>query len=82
MMMMMGFFNSGYGSKLVKNSDSSAEQSDAAIPVVTDTVEEDVSAAYAQQNDRKNGLKSTLLSRSNRRATALSDAIPGNTTLG
>lgn len=78
---MMGFFRTGAGSKLVKNSPDAAEQS-ATIPVVTDTVEDDTTSAYAQQTNRRNGLKSTLLNKNNRRSTALFPTTEGNTTLG
>lgn len=77
---MMGFFKTGYGSKLAKN--SPAEQT-AAIPVVTDTVEEDVSASQAQQQRQRNGLKSTLVSSNNQRSSRiLEDNTRGNLTLG
>lgn len=77
---MMGFFKTGYGSKLVNN--SPAEQT-AAIPVVTDTVEEDVAASRAQQQRQRNGLKSTLVSsNSHRSSRMLDDSTRGNITLG
>lgn len=79
---MMGFFRAGSGSRLVKNSSAAAEQEDAAIPVVTDTVEEDVSTAFAQQNRNRQGLKSTLVSKRNLRGINLFDPAGGNTTLG
>lgn len=79
---MMGFFRTGSGSKLVKNSPDNAEQTAATIPVVTDTVEEDTASAYAQQTNRRNGLKSTLLNKNNRRSTALFPTTEGNNTLG
>ena len=78
---MMGFFRTGIGSKLVKNSSDSAEQA-ATIPVVTDTVEEDTSSSYAQQNSRRNVLKSTLVNRNSRPAASLFSPTDGNTTLG
>lgn len=78
---MMGFFRTGIGSKLVKNSPADAEQT-ATIPVVTDTVEDDTASAYAQQTKRRNGLKSTLLNRNNRHSSSLFPTTEGNTTLG
>lgn len=79
---MMGFFRTGSGSKLVKKSSDYTEQT-ATIPVVTDTVEEDTAASYAQRNSRRNGLKATLVNRNNSRNTAaLYSPTEGNTTLG
>lgn len=78
---MMGFFRTGTGSKLVKNTETTEQH--AAIPVVTDTVEEDVTSTQAQQQRRRNGLKSTLVSNGNRHGThLLVDSPQGNTTLG
>lgn len=76
----MGFFSNSSGSKLTNTAATTAEQA-AAIPVVTDTVEEDVSGAYAQKNARRNGIKATLLS-SGRRSIYAVDTPTGNTTLG
>lgn len=78
----MGFFTGGSGSKLTNPANTAAEQA-ATIPVVTDTVEEDTAAAYAQKNTRRNGMKSTLLSHPARRtAAAALTGTTGNTTLG
>ncbi len=81
---MMGFFRTGSGSKLIKETVSAdTPEQTAAIPVVTDTVEEDVSASAMQQQRQRNGLKSTLVSNRNRRSTQLLvDSTQGNTTLG
>lgn len=78
----MGFFRTGTGSKLVKNTPADAAEQTATIPVVTDTVEDDTASAYAQQTKRRNGLKSTLLNRNNRRSSSLLPTAQGNTTLG
>lgn len=43
-------------------SKSTAPTAITTIPVVTDTVENDTESAYAQENSRKKGLLSTLLS--------------------
>lgn len=43
-------------------SKSAAPAAITTIPVVTDTVENDTESAYAQENSRKKGLLSTLLS--------------------
>lgn len=79
---MMGFFRTGTGSKLVKNTPADTAEQTATIPVVTDTVEDDTASAYAQQTKRRNGLKSTLLNRNNRRSSSLFSPTDGNTTLG
>lgn len=78
----MGFFTNGSGSKLKNPANAAAEQA-ATIPVVTDTVEEDTAAAYAQKSTRRNGMKSTLLSNPARRiGSAALTGSAGNTTLG
>ena len=48
----MGFFRTGTGSKLVKNTPADAAEQTATIPVVTDTVEDDTASAYAQQTKK------------------------------
>ncbi len=76
----MGFFNSGTGSKLANPNTASGTEEEATIPVVTDTVEEDTAASYAQKSNRRTGMKSTLLSKTRR--TAVFDSPAGNTFLG
>lgn len=78
---MMGFFRTGTGSKLVKQ--TAAPEPAADIPVVTDTVEEDVTYTQAQQQRQRNGLRSTLVSNGSQRGSRLLEDTPqGNTTLG
>ena len=79
---MLGFFRTGSGSRLVKSTPAATEEKDASIPVVTDTVEEEVSSSYAQQSRNRQGLKSTLVSKRNLHEINLFDSAGGNTTLG
>lgn len=73
----MGFFGSS-GSKLTAPATSTADT----IPTVTDTVEEDVSASYAQQHARKRGLRSTLTNDEARSPLHQLNPPVGNSTLG
>ncbi len=51
-------------------------------PTVTETLEDDTQADYAQRASRRRGLLSTILSNRNRSNASGHDAAGGNTTLG